>query len=255
MVLFFFGRFVEDPQTTPSFSKIRSSRLTSEHWTCVVWGSFRICTLASHRFGPYCYRWPISTCETHYVQMTRQVDEVGEAETDVAQDVAFKKWETHTAAMRAKLKASADFNPWSARHDISGLPSRVQQVINVGFIAQDNEALRKAARKRCPVVYKPDTIKNGLYCDLSQAVQRRPWGSMGTLLTGSTIYSYQHDVVIPGLAHPLMHGFPTSVDFSVFGEHRLQVSAARRLTGESFSLPVAAQVIAAALYTPTAPWW
>ena len=171
----------------------------------------------------------------------------------------FAKWSTHSAKMRSRMKTPADYRPWSSKAKLHGIPAnarRAREEIELGYIHTDREAQRKARLKRNPVPYRPESIPKSLWCDFSQAVQRRPFGPLGTLTTSSWLYSYEQDVVIPGAAHLALHGYPKAVDLSAFGDAaEKRNSLARALMGESFALPSGAVALVCALLVQGAPWW
>ena len=96
-----------------------------------------------------------------------------------------------------------------------------------------------------------------MYADLSQATQRSAVRrGIGCLHNNAWVYSYEKDVVFPGLAYTRLHGYPTNLDWSCFGDDPAKVAiAARALMGSSYSLPSAAHAIAPAVLTLRAPWW
>lgn len=171
----------------------------------------------------------------------------------------FQRWPVHSAQVRSRLKVPHDYRPWTPVATLSNVPKhtpRVIELLDIGFIHVQKEAQRLAHLKRNPIAYEPKALLKGYWADFSQAVQRKPFGPLGTLHTGSWLYSYEFDVGVPGIGHVALQGFPSNLDFSVFGEDlAAQHSAARKLMGESFSMPVAAQIVTAAFLTPGAPWW
>ena len=79
---------------------------------------------------------------------------------------------------------------------------------------------------------------------------------MGCLHTHSWVFSYEKGVVLPGVAHARVHGFPTNLDWSFCGEDPVKVAAtSRNLMGASYSIPSAAHAIAPAVLTLGALWW
>jgi hypothetical protein len=170
-----------------------------------------------------------------------------------------QKWKVHSAQTRSKMKVPHDFRPWAQIAHFHGVPSgseRARELIEVGYVHVDKEAQRRANFKKNPQAYKPGTLIQGFWCDISQAVQRKPFGSLGVLHTNAWFYSYEHDIVLPGLFHVALNGFPSDLNWSMFGHSAIsQHAAARQLMGESFSLPCGAQALTAAMLTKKAPWW
>lgn len=191
-----------------------------------------------------------------FIVPLREADDIKDVEAASCAGGACMKWQVHSAQTRSKLKAPNDWNPLTPTSSVIGnLPARVGELMNVGLIHADKEAQRLAMLKRNPRPYSSEKVKHGLFADLSQSVQRRPFGNVSTLHTNSLVYSYEHDLVLPALSHPLLHGYPHCLKWDIFGDSRSQAAAARHLIGESWSLPVGAQVLTAALLTPQAPWW
>lgn len=166
------------------------------------------------------------------------------------------KWPEHCAIVRSKLQAPADWRPWTSQHQMLGVPThlpRVLEVLDLGWIRTLRGAQKQARRKKDLVQCDHDTLRKGLWCDMSQAAQRNPIGGIPTLHQNAWLYSFEMDVVVPGEAHPLFHGYPTNLCWDAFGDSRQ--TAARHLIGESYSLPCAAAVFLAAFMTEGAPWW
>ena len=188
-----------------------------------------------------------------------EAEEFDEMEAENAAVMPFKKWVVHSAQVRSKLKVPHDWMPWSDVSELHGIPNtsrRAIELLNIGYIIVLKEAQRQATLKRNPKPYRPELLSRGFFADISQAVQRKPFGPLSTLHTNSWWYSYEHDIVLPGLVHVALNGFPSNLEWGVFGDTpQQQGCAARRLMGESFSLPVAATVVMAAFMTHGAPWW
>lgn len=195
-------------------------------------------------------------CNT--VQRYLEADEFKEMEAQQSRDQLFQKWTVHSAQVRSKLKVPHDWNPWTPNAELHCVPThnkRVMQMLDIGYIQVLKEAQRQAGLKRNPKPYRPDLLVKDFWCDVSQAVQRKPYGPLATLHTNSWWYSYEHDILLPGLAHVAFHGFPSNMDWSDFGTEAQQNSAARHLMGESFSLPTASTVLMSLFLVRGAPWW
>jgi hypothetical protein len=95
------------------------------------------------------------------------------------------------------------------------------------------------------------TLVKGLWCNPSQAVQRRPWTrEKGTLTTGSLWYSYERDTTLDGHDFMRLHGHPALIDVGPLTEKDL-----KELGGEGFSAPIVSVFVAALYYLPWADWW
>ena len=72
-----------------------------------------------------------------------------------------------------------------------------------------------------------------------------------TMTTSATLYSYEADAVLSGAAMLKAVGWPAGyMPAEAFSETVL-----RSLAGESFSVPIIAQVSFAIYLCPSAPWW
>ena len=187
-----------------------------------------------------------------------QAAEFKHVEDTLSKEQSLRRWNVHSAQMRSKLRVPDDFRPWTTTASLHGVPPvpRVRELLDLGYILVLKEAQRKALAKRNPVPYDPTAMLQGYWADLSQAVQRRPFGGLPTSHTHSFFYSYPAYLVLPGMAHSALHGFPQSLDWSCFGASAAaQSAAARQLVGEAWSVPCGAQAMVAAFLTSRAPWW
>lgn len=163
----------------------------------------------------------------------------------------YNKWTSHSVAMRATLRVTPSFKPWTSRtstrlHGVPPTCSRVMEMIDICYIdiMKQNQA-RPAAEQ-----LTDDELVLGLFVDLSQAVQRRPWSyGVRTLHKRALIYSYQIDCVLPVWALFRLHGFPKNIVLEQ------SASSLQGLVGESWSLPCAATAFYPMYLTPSAPWW
>lgn len=154
--------------------------------------------------------------------------------------------------MLDKLGLPSDFDAWTARKAYAGhgLPhgqgsERVKALLNIGW----GKRLRSAAAAG----RNHAELAQGWYCDVTQAVEREPWGPLGALLQTSYKYTYEGDFVLTGTDHLSIHGFPGRV----LGQARRLFSDAeiRSLAGESFNLPCVGTIVAAYYMNPFGPWW
>ena len=130
------------------------------------------------------------------------------------------------------------------------------------------DALRAKAHGK-PFHYYKLEIMRGLQVDASQAIQRGFNGGRPTCLAQSILlHLYKYDLLLPGTAHALISGYPRGLDFTRGGtgqpkrahgkqsnEYEQASRNARRLVGESYSLPAAAVAHMLLFLVKAAPWW
>jgi uncharacterized protein YecE (DUF72 family) len=93
-------------------------------------------------------------------------------------------------------------------------------------------------------------LATGLFVDVSQAVQRRPWAyGVKTIHTNTLLYSFESDCVLSSWMLLRLHGFPSKMNTDV-SEAQLQA-----LAGEAWSLPCAGSAIYAFFLNSRGPWW
>jgi hypothetical protein len=89
------------------------------------------------------------------------------------------KWPMHSNSERERLGVPRDYKPWSTRRDTNslGVPDckRMRDVLEVAWAAR---------LKEMPLSSDEDR-RRGYYANLTQAVQRRAWGGMHTMLQGT----------------------------------------------------------------------
>ncbi len=155
-------------------------------------------------------------------------------------------WRTHSAQLRAAECIPKSSRQWTSRPHVtlSGVPDlpRLHDILDTCFAI---------AQKANPNQPQASIVRN-LWCDLSQAVQRRPWSKgLRTAVQNSVNYSFQHDCVLSGAAHMRLLGWSKR---RVATTH-LSDREFRGLAGESLSL-VWATVLHGLLYSnPYGSWW
>ena len=91
------------------------------------------------------------------------------------------KWQGHSTNVRRSFKFRRDWMPWSDRSDIDMLgvskQGRVQDLINVGWAVK----LSKSTGQEDKV------LRKGYFIDLSQSIDRKPWGDVGVFCGGSNL--------------------------------------------------------------------
>ena len=122
-------------------------------------------------------------------------------------------------------------------------PSERQlDLIDIGWVVRRNAYAKDVVSKE---------IRKGWWVNMSQSVQRQPWGAhIGTLCRNAQWYSYEHDMVLSGASLMALMGWPRNFVQSGFGNHDLQ-----ELAGEGFSVPIAALCVYVLYLNPWAPWW
>lgn len=163
----------------------------------------------------------------------------------------YARWRSQSASVRGSLGVGPNFHPWTSRpttqlHGVPQACDRLKEMIDICYIDAMQQNARLAKEEQRP----EHEIVKGLVLDLSQAVQRKPWGyGVRTLHKNSVLYACEVDAVLPPQMLFRMHGFP---DSTVMQGSPAQLSA---LVGESWSLPCAGSAIYAAYLTCKAPWW
>jgi hypothetical protein len=103
-----------------------------------------------------------------------------EMETFDDPDTVKRKWTNHSSSERDRLGMSASSRPWTSRPDVSlrGVPdrARVRATVDIGWGAR----LLKAAPGT-----NFENLRKGYYIDVTQAIQRKKYGSTGTLTQGT----------------------------------------------------------------------
>lgn len=116
------------------------------------------------------------------------------------------KWLQQARSLRNQLPEHCrDRRPWSPHALLQGLGStdRVRELCDLAFLCTE-ETLRQAGED-CSHA----NVIRGLSCDVSQNVQRKPWGTLRTLTTNSCVYVFELDrVLLPEEGLRLL-GFPT----------------------------------------------
>lgn len=151
---------------------------------------------------------------------------------------AAAKWKQHSMLIRDQLSLPArgtpGSSPWSTKANLRGVPNfaRYHDLLDVCFLERSGEV-------------------DGVFCDLSQAVQRRPWGahSARALTKGSLIYSFDHDAVLTRRSATRLQGFPTNLQTEGVSDEQL-----RHMAGEAVFLPNLASLLWAFWVDTEAPW-
>ena len=91
-----------------------------------------------------------------------------------------EKWLTHTAKLRDQMGVTTDYSPWTSRRGLKllGFPDcdRARDLVNMAWA----DRIRKAKGRT-----DLETLRSDYYVDLAQAVQRKPWGGLGTICQGT----------------------------------------------------------------------
>ncbi len=146
---------------------------------------------------------------------------------------------------RNLLGVSSTFADWTKTAKLRGVPNsdRYRDCLDVCW---------GAALKAAPEGTKRSDLVKGLWCNPSQAVQRKPWNpdSGGTVTTSSTWYSFEHDCVLDSVDFLRLHGHPALIHFTGLSERE-----AKMLGEEAFSVPIVTAFLSVFYYLPWAPWW
>ena len=159
----------------------------------------------------------------------------------------FARWRFHSAQARNRLGLPADARPWSGRSKVRfggfRLTERQQDLVDCAW------AHRRASQPNDTTTAE---LRKSWWCNISQAVQRKPWSSAPPGACRSTLsYSFEADTVVTGFGQMLLLGWPRNFAPSdAFTSNELY-----QLAGEGFSVPISA-IIAHAMYcNPHAEWW
>ena len=104
---------------------------------------------------------------------------------------AWADWQNHSIKVRGDMGMSPDLHPWTSTARMLGVPRtpRYIDMIEVGYFAW----LRKQ-RLRDDVPAKPMWV-----VDISQSVERRPWGETSNMLGQSSMpYCFWLDRILDG---------------------------------------------------------
>ena len=159
----------------------------------------------------------------------------------------FARWQMHSADVRGTLQLPATATPYTGKSEISfgghTMNQRQRDLLDCAFAAR---------RSDMPDTSTSTELRAGLWCDISQAVQRRPWGLRPPSICRNTcLYSYEHDVVLTGYAHMLLLGWPRGFA----GREEFTSTELRDLSGEAVSIPITSIILQAYWCNPWAPWW
>ena len=174
---------------------------------------------------------------------TEQVKEAGGLHS---QD--YSAWRTHSGKLRAAHNIPPTAKPWTTRRGIAldGVAStlRVHDVLDVFWGVVVN---------RAPKTMSVSEVRSGLWCDVSQAVQRQNHNprSVPGMTTRSMYYSFEFDKTISAKGNLQMLGHPaTRMSRERFSENQL-----RELAGEGFSIPCCSIVSFLMFANPFGEWW
>jgi len=140
------------------------------------------------------------------------------------------KWEQQAKALRQELPSDlSDKKPWTDFARCQGISThRQRELLDLAFLTT-----LSSRRSRGEPCSKRDIIE-GLFVDVSQAIDRKPWGPLRTVCGGSQVYSYQKDrLLIPEELLRLL-GFATSRWCHDANVSRAEVTA---LAGSGMALP------------------
>ena len=161
----------------------------------------------------------------------------------------FAKWRTYSAQERSKLGMSSQAKPWS------GLPGvTCTGVGQCERMLDDVDVCFHVARQEAGPHVSVAEVKEDLFCNASQGVQRRPVTREPPLLCQKTwLYSYKADCVLSGRDHLALQGFPNTPNLAP--PHVVSDREARALAGEAFYLPNMTTIAYAYYLNPKGPWW
>jgi hypothetical protein len=157
----------------------------------------------------------------------------------------YSEWRKHSGAMRTAAGVSASFAGWSSRPEVKlvGFPKseRSMDCLDVAWAFQLTRAQRGSTT---------DSLTANFWVNVSQGVDRKPWGTPGCLLSNGMWYSFRCDCCLDGLDCLRIQGFPLDVAIA-----SLSSTQAKDLAGEAFCLPCMATCLLSVFYSPYATWW
>ena len=94
-------------------------------------------------------------------------------------------------------------------------------------------------------------LVRGLLANITQRVQRCPWGGITALCQSSEIYSFERDSMLQPEEYLHLQGYPKNRVLPV----GVLPAYAGRLSGEGFALPCIATAIYAIYLSTEGVWW
>ena len=158
----------------------------------------------------------------------------------------FKQWRRHSADVRSKLGVSSEYSGWTSQAVISlpGVPKtpRVLDLLNTAWAER---------LQACGGAGNVSTVEAriGFWANVSQAVQRHPYGTPGTLATSGAWYSFQHDFLLDGQDECQLQGMPRAPTPC------LSSNQLHGLAGEAFSVPCVSTFLYSMYLNPWGTWW
>ena len=98
-------------------------------------------------------------------------------------DKSFPKWRDHSATVRHRHRMSSNWMPWSENSEFKpklhsvAKTARVLELINVAWGA------RLGSNDGSLLFHD---LRRNFFCDLSQSIEREPWGKLGTVTTSAS---------------------------------------------------------------------
>jgi hypothetical protein len=159
----------------------------------------------------------------------------------------FKEWKKHMSKVADKLQVPPEWQCWTQKPGFrgDGVPDspRMYGLLNMGWAKRLRE-VPASARASAAEDY---------YADLSQSVDRLPFGNLGTMLQGSVKYSYGLDRVLSAADCLATLGLPHAAVEQA--QRELSNSEIQSLAGEAFSLPCISAAVTIFYFNAAAPWW
>jgi hypothetical protein len=182
------------------------------------------------------------------IQAVIEADEARITSLKTARGNAFSEWRKSSNLFMDKLGFPAEYKGWTQSSTFvgKGLPQleRVRSLVNCGW-----------AKRLSSVPYGTPwaDAKIGWFCNVSQSVDRAPFGRFQSLCQSSAIYSYELDSMLSGVDNVSSLGF----------SHRAALQAARTLTdaelkslsGEGFAMPCVGLIAYVYFLNPSGCWW
>jgi hypothetical protein len=157
----------------------------------------------------------------------------------------YARWRSHAAKVRTQYNLPSGSTGWTSRVGVqlTGISQteRIVDLINIAF------SVIRDANPTTPT----RTLVHDQFCNISQSVQRKPWGCAGTFMRSTELYSLELDYALTGLSMMRILGWPSNV----VSPSTMSNNDLRELAGEAYSVPISSIVAIALFSCPGATFW
>lgn len=153
-----------------------------------------------------------------------------------------QQWRAQSLALRDEMQVSPEYSPYIGR-----VPR--PKLIGVLASARVCDLLDLAEAHRIRHSIPADNF----FVDISQAVNRKPWGALRTLTTSCALYDFHREQMVAPLEFVALQGHPAKE----WAEHYSQIHprVIQSMTGQAMFGPCVGLVMMAYFLNPHAPWW